>query len=1097
MKKLYTIITACALALGANAQVRLPKAVYTLDFEGTETVADFGGIQHGSGTIVKSDDEHFGTYYQNMPDWSDYTLQVNFLEVPTSAFASILDKDTKTVSIGFWINPTIGNKNGFNNYWGPLFNCYNELGCAGHTWPQAFEVRYGGQIHGNAAGTWYDNNHDTGTGADGTPYSAEFMQSIMQWSVQTTKKDTQTDPETGEETEIDIPDYDDFAGNWHYFTMVYTGTDASPMNYKLYIDGELKIDCDEILSGDANLWAKISVLDRFCIGGNSFNWGDPDNAYAYDDVAFYADALTPEQIQIIMDLKRGNLTPEVQLIIARNQLEDILDDANDYAGVLSEQNLQTLSDVLGDIAAGTDPESFATAEAVYAEIARIQAIINADKTIVAALLKAQEKIAYLEDYAGITGYPGFDDFSLAIDEARSSLDDIQSTLAIDASMTALDAAKVTYIFSQTGDEINVSRVIDKPWFVAESFEPTMSEDGGYDFQSEAAANLTLGNWQMPIPEPLKGATDFQLFFTNGRTTANLFHSSTVAGVPLDVQQTITGLPKGYYELRADMCSTSLPTDNHIYAQSGDFTKVSPIATSLPTEFNVEGKTDHERSTCWIPLATTKIFVGEDGTMTIGAQSTTNGLAYEGWFCVTNFQLYYYGEDYNMEEDVIEQTEVVRALIDELKWAGDITVANQSLDEILGSSSDAYTKVSQLTDLENTINSWISQEESFVTDKNLQSLIESESDPVAKAIYTVGYNYIDAVVKSETMSIESIEALNALYAPYVQLAADAKSAASWGTDAASQAAAAAASDLAGFEDNIDFITAESAKLIGIMKSSIVEFEASLSAPKEITALVGNASFEQNQHTAWTIEGNADFQQAEIEFYNNSFNLYQTISDMPRGVYLLSASAFYRDGNDYRTVVDNYWTPADDGSTQTIYDTHAHMKLYARAGSHYTEVPVVSIASDSLTIGAEDDDSYLDYYGNHNHVSTDFASNDKTTDPVIYYPYWMWNAYDMISNRGLYGGNTVLFSIDEDTADLTIGVQKATTIEFDWAIIDNFRLFYCGQDIPDAIETVQNSASVSSSVPVAYYTVSGTPVQKPLTGIYIVKYADGTVAKQLFK
>ena len=172
----------------------LPRPVYMLDFEGAKAVADFGGIQHGDGALVESEDAHFGTYYQNMPNGSAATNRVNFLEVPTDAWVSIYAKDTKTLSIGFWVNATVANEKSIGNYWGPLFNGYNEGGCAGATWPCSYEVRYGGQVHGNNNGAWYDNNHD------------DVMEDVMKWSVQSAEKP-------------------DFADNWHYFTTVYSNVD--------------------------------------------------------------------------------------------------------------------------------------------------------------------------------------------------------------------------------------------------------------------------------------------------------------------------------------------------------------------------------------------------------------------------------------------------------------------------------------------------------------------------------------------------------------------------------------------------------------------------------------------------------------------------------------------------------------------------------------------------------------------------------------------------------------------------------------------------------------------------------------------------------
>ncbi len=1077
MKKFYTTLLVFACAMMANAQ-RLPKSVYTLDFEEAESVADFGGIQHGDGTLIKSEDEHFGTYYQNSPNWTAYTLQTNFLEVPTNVLTKVLAKDTKSISIGFWVNATVGNQKEFSNYWGPLFNMYNETSCAGHTWPQALEVRYAGQIHGNANGTWYDNNHNTGTSADGSiTYDDDFMKSIMQWSVQNEEKP-------------------DFADNWHYFTTVYTQMDGPTMNYKLYIDGELKIDCNEALSGDADIWAKLNALDRFCIGGNSFNWGDPDNVYAYDDIAFFADAITEEQIQLLIDLKMGNMTDELKLALAQGQLEDMMDDANDYSAVLADAGLQKLADALGDYAMDIDPSSYETVEAVNAEIKNIQDMMDADALVLAAFNEADETILDYNSYATATSYAGVDDFVKALDDATKAISDVESVEAISTAMATLEQAKVTYIFTQTGDVIDVTRVIDKPWFVKEVYEPTVTEES-IEFPADAATNLNIGTWKMTASEELKGATDLNLYFTNGRTTANLFHSSNVANGVLDVQQTITGLPAGYYEVSADMCSTSAATNNHIYASSGEFTQTSSEAFGLPTPFNEAGKTPAQQALDWISLTTNKVYVGDDGKLTIGATSTTDGTAYKGWFCVTNFQLKYYGKEYDMDEDVQEKKNDLLALIPNLMWKGDITNANDALNLIINLEESAYTKLSLMTTLESTINNWILQEGAFDTPTKLKALVDEEDNATAKAIYNMGYNYMSGVVAGDDMMIAKIESLNALYVQYVQLAGNAISAIEWGTTGASAAASAVTSNLSGNEGNIEAVKSESEKLIEAMKSSITEFEASLESPKEITALIGNASFDNDLHDAWTIEeGSAGFQQAEIEFYNNSFNLYQVITDLPKGTYKVTASGFYRDGNDYRAIVDNYWTPSAEDPEATIYDTHANMKLYAKVGSENIETAFVSIASDSLSFHAEDDDTYYDYYGNENHVSTDFTSNDKTVDPVVYYPYWMWNAYDMISNRGLYAGNEVVFVISEEKSDITIGASKVTTIPNDWVIIDNFQLFYMGQDIPDAIEDITES-TVENSVPVAYYTISGAQAANPQAGIFIVKYANGKVAKKYIK
>jgi hypothetical protein len=63
--------------------------------------------------------------------------------------------------------------------------------------------------------------------------------------------------------------------------------------------------------------------------------------------------------------------------------------------------------------------------------------------------------------------------------------------------------------------------------------------------------------------------------------------------------------------------------------------------------------------------------------------------------------------------------------------------------------------------------------------------------------------------------------------------------------------------------------------------------------------------------------------------------------------------------------------------------------------------------------------------------------------------------MITNRGLYAGNQLTFNLVKE-ADLTIGVQKQTTINGDWTLLDNFRLYYLGasDEKPVTVEDITN-------------------------------------------
>ena len=1034
-KSLLLAVGGAIMGLSLHAQSTLPVPVYLLDFEGATQVGDFGGIQHGDGAIVQSEDTYFGTYYQNNPNWTVSSVRVNFLEVPTTAWSTIYNKGTAALTVGFWVNATVGNEKGFGNYWGPLFNGYNEGGCAGATWPCSFEVRYGGQIHGNNNGSWYDNNHD------------DIMAEVMKWSIQNEVKP-------------------DFAYNWHYFTTVYTQVDQASMNYKLYVDGQLKIDQDETVSGGGNMWAQMPKLDRFCIGGNSFNWPDPDNVYAYDDVAFYAEALSEDQIQLIINLKLDQLTPDEKVIVAQSQVESSKVEFENYLTELDMTTFATLTENMNNWSGDIDPMSYETVEACNEIIKEIQVKRDETEAVVKAYEEAMALISLYDVYRNNTLYAGTTAFADAISTAENAIADPTSVETIATAVETLKAERVTYVFTQTGDVIDVTRAIGSPWFIEEAYEPTVDGEGNVTYVEGAANHLTKEGWTLSASEELKGATDLALYLTNGRSTANLFHSSTVAGGVLDVQQTVTGLKAGYYELSADMSSTSEPTNNHLYATANGVTKVSETPTTMSGTW---GEPD-EVPGVWTALKTDKVYVGEDGTLTIGATSTTDGTQYKGWFCVTNFQLKYYGTEYDMKDDVNAKKTDAGTAIAQLILKGDKAAAQAEYDGIVGSGASDYDMVSQLTTFIEKVNGIYAQETAFTRAADLKAAQEKETDAIVASLYGAASTSVQNALEAETAKVDDLPELEKFYGAVMAYAPVVKGAETWPSATVTDVLASYTT----IGSTVADVQAKQEELLALMKSTIPSIEASEAEPKDISALIINASFDGDQDAEWTRTidgGTTGLQQAEVEFYdNNTFDLAQVITDMPKGTYKLMASAFYRDGNDYATVVSNYTTKATDDSgaepvelEETIYDQHANVKLYAKSATFREASPVVSIASASLSVGSEDDYSYTDYYGNVNEVMAGkdfYRTLDDQADPVVYYPYWMWDAYDMITNRGAYSENKVVFVITAEKQDITIGGEKIAHIAGDWTIMDNFRLFYLGQEVPVGIEEMKEAAGAKA-------------------------------------
>ena len=249
-----------------------PTPVYLLNFEGADAVDDFGGTQHGSGALIQSSDSRFGKYYQNWPDASSpASATVNYLEVvpTTNPWESLRTSGTGAFTISFWCNASVAKDNNIDSYWGSLFTGYKDTGTSEtRTWFYQVgpDLRFAGQYHHNNGG-YSDDNAD------------DYRDGIIPWR-------------------------EDKA--WHHFAWVFSNVgNAASFNLSLYLDGTKKYEKAMTVNGDGAKAVNMLVdLDRFVIGGASpiFS-GDPDNAFAYDDIAFYTSALSQDQIQKIITEK--------------------------------------------------------------------------------------------------------------------------------------------------------------------------------------------------------------------------------------------------------------------------------------------------------------------------------------------------------------------------------------------------------------------------------------------------------------------------------------------------------------------------------------------------------------------------------------------------------------------------------------------------------------------------------------------------------------------------------------------------------------------------------------------------------------------------
>lgn len=253
MKKLYFIAAAVVTSGLLSAQT----VIYSNTFEsgvGDATIV-------GNGAIVDDASAGFGKVFHNAA--GGQAIRANYLKLPETVFADLQASGQQALSIGFWVNKGTA----VNNFWTPIFSAYGAAPVNNaNTWPMmVLQSRLVAQVN---VGGWTDL------------VDAQNVKGVNQASTAW---------------------LDD--NGWHYYTAVFTAT-----NVKVYVDGVIQNEwnLDGVTAGQvaAGLFTNGSELKYIALGGNqAWNWGDPDPAYKFDDVAVYASALSVEQINAIRTAK--------------------------------------------------------------------------------------------------------------------------------------------------------------------------------------------------------------------------------------------------------------------------------------------------------------------------------------------------------------------------------------------------------------------------------------------------------------------------------------------------------------------------------------------------------------------------------------------------------------------------------------------------------------------------------------------------------------------------------------------------------------------------------------------------------------------------
>ena len=215
--------------------------------------------------------------------------------------------------------------------------------------------------------------------------------------------------------------------------------------------------------------------------------------------------------------------------------------------------------------------------------------------------------------------------------------------------------------------------------------------------------------------------------------------------------------------------------------------------------------------------------------------------------------------------------------------------------------------------------------------------------------------------------------------------------------------------------------------------------------------------------WNTDRKGDFKDANLgvidrgrrtnlvceAYYLQSFEVNQTVSNLPEGYYQVNMTGYYREGSReaLQQKVTNGTTPA------------RHAMLYIEYKGKGDEVALPSIAAGMNQCPG------IGWTGNAG------EQPDNVMDAAEYFECGLYKVYTHIIKVGPEG-------------ELTIGVTKDKQVDADWAVFDNFRLTYFGKQVSQGtitgIDAIKNNVVEDGKI----YNLQGMEVKRPLkSGIYI--------------
>ena len=428
-----------------------------------------------------------------------------------------------------------------------------------------------------------------------------------------------------------------------------------------------------------------------------------------------------------------------------------------------------------------------------------------------------------------------------------------------------------------------------------------------------------------------------------------------------------------------------------------------------------------------------IELSEPTDITIGIRTASGG----EWVLFDDFKIVYKGDDASAYAETIKRLMAeIEAIMNNEENAYNMTQETDSdLNDALGEAGDLLLNIESA-----------SKEEAIETMQRMEKAIADAKTSIAKvqelrnlaetSDYRISYNDVTSSDGDYDVLLATVQA--------------------------------------GLDDSFK-TNAEVAQYIIDLQAGFTKFvqcdhlDATEAVPADITDVIYNYDYqnyaldENANLKGWTVQGGAGFYQNTAEFYNQSYDLRQTIYGLAPGYYRLHVPGYYRNGG-YAAVEKALNGEVIDEETGEVATENRLATLFAGEAA----TPLLPISADLQA---------------YNELEGAEGASIKVNEESLKIANSMAQGAFAFEND-LYQ-NILQFEVKEGQNAVEIGIKKTETTGDDWTMFGVWKLEYLGTAAPaEDPTTAVKGVEAETEARTVIYNLAGQRVAKAQKGVYII-------------